>query len=117
MRYRTLLIRRKVEEIPPEQLNRFVEVQQQFRKWATEWYLSGFKTPIPEKNPLKYFARELRYALAIVPTNGPRAPRDARRVERGYPRKEQEAALALSAYRAALSIEYGELSHAYRPPV
>ncbi len=70
MRYRTLLIRRKVEEIPPEQLNRFVEVQQQFRKWATEWYLSGFKTPIPEKNPLKYFARELRYALAIVPTNG-----------------------------------------------
>ena len=65
--YRTLRFRRRVEEIPPEQLNRFVEVQQEFRRWATEWYLSEFKAPIPEKNPLKYFAVELKYALALIP--------------------------------------------------
>ena len=68
--YRTLRIRRKVEEIPPEQLNRFVEVQQAFRKWATEWYLSGFKTPLPEQNPFKYFAHRLKFALKLIPTNG-----------------------------------------------
>ena len=65
--YRTILIRRRVEEIPQEQLQRFVEVQQQFRRWATEWYLSGFKAPMPEENPLKYFAKELKYALALIP--------------------------------------------------
>ena len=70
MKYRTLLIRRRVEEIPPELLHRLIEVQEAFRRWATEWYKSGFKTPIPQQNPLKYFARELRYALAIVPANG-----------------------------------------------
>ena len=68
--YRTLRIRRKVEEILPELLQRFVEVQQQFRKWATEWYLSGFKAPIPEKNPFKYFAHKLKFALKLIPTNG-----------------------------------------------
>ena len=68
--YRTLRIRRRVEEIPPEQLNRFVEVQQQFRRWATEWYKSGFKAPTPEKNPLKYFAEKLRLVLRLIPTNG-----------------------------------------------
>ena len=67
--YRTLLVRRRVEEIPPEQLRRFVEVQQQFRKWATEWYKSGFKAPMP-KRPLKYFAKELKFALKLIPVNG-----------------------------------------------
>ena len=68
--YRTLRIRRKVEEIPPEQLNRFVEVQQQFRRWATDWYKSGFKAPMPEQNPLKYFAEKLRLVLRLIPANG-----------------------------------------------
>ena len=65
--YRTLRLRRRIEEIPPEQLNRFVEVQRQFRRWATEWYLSRFKAPMPEKNPLKYFAKELKFALKLIP--------------------------------------------------
>ena len=68
--YRTLLIRRRVEEIPPEQLRRFVEVQEAFRRWATEWYLSRFKAPMPDRNPLKYFAKELKYNLRLIPTNG-----------------------------------------------
>ena len=68
--YRTLLVRRKVEEIPPEQLQRFMEVQEAFRRWATEWYLSGFKTPMPEQQPLKYFAEKLKFTLKLIPVNG-----------------------------------------------
>ncbi|MCX8136147.1 RNA-guided endonuclease InsQ/TnpB family protein [Pyrobaculum aerophilum] len=68
--YRTLLIRRRVEEIPPEQLVRFIEVQEAFRRWATGWYKSGFKAAAPAENPLKYFANELKYALKLLPTNG-----------------------------------------------
>ena len=67
--YRTLLLRRRIEEIPPELLQRFVEVQEAFRKWATEWYKSGFEAPMPER-PLKYFAVELKYALALIPNSG-----------------------------------------------
>ncbi|AFA40169.1 Transposase-like protein [Pyrobaculum oguniense TE7] len=70
MKYRTLLIRRKTEEIPPEQLEMFIKIQQQFREWATEWYKSGFKAPMPEQNPLKYFAMKLKYVLKLIPTNG-----------------------------------------------
>ena len=68
--YRTLLIRRRVEEIPQDQLQRFMEVQKAFRKWATEWYKSHFEMPMPKENPLKYFAVELKYALALIPSNG-----------------------------------------------
>ena len=68
--YRTLLLRRRVEEIPPEQLQRFVEVQEAFRRWATEWYKSGFKKPMPDRNPLKYFAEKLRLVLKLIPVNG-----------------------------------------------
>ncbi|RFA94509.1 zinc ribbon domain-containing protein [Pyrobaculum aerophilum] len=68
--YRTLLIRRNVEEIPPEQLVKFLEVQQKFREWATQWYKSGFKEPMPTESPLKYFARELKFALRLLLTNG-----------------------------------------------
>jgi putative transposase len=68
--YRTLLVRRRVGEIPPEQLAQFIKVQEEFRRWATEWYKSGGKTPMPEGNPLKYFAKELKHAAKIWPTNG-----------------------------------------------
>ena len=68
--YRTILIRRRIEEISSEQLQRFVEVQEAFRKWATEWYRSGFKAPMPDRNPLRYFVNELRYALRLIPVNG-----------------------------------------------
>ncbi|AET33690.1 zinc ribbon domain-containing protein [Pyrobaculum ferrireducens] len=70
MGYRTLVVKRRVEEIPPHQLARFLEVQERFRQWATEWYKSGFKTPMPEQNPLKYFAKELKYAMKLIPVNG-----------------------------------------------
>ncbi|MGC9052118.1 MAG: transposase, partial [Pyrobaculum sp.] len=70
MGYRTLVIKRRVEEIPPEQLAKFLEVQQKFQEWATEWYKSGFKTPMPEENPYKRFAEKLKYVLRLLPTNG-----------------------------------------------
>ncbi|MCU7787521.1 zinc ribbon domain-containing protein [Pyrobaculum sp. 3827-6] len=70
MGYRTLTIKRRVEEIPPEQLAKFLEVQQKFRQWATEWYKSGFKAPMPEQNPLKYFAEKLKYVMKLIPVNG-----------------------------------------------
>jgi putative transposase len=70
MGYRTLTIKRRVEEIPPEQLVKFLEVQQKFQEWATEWYKSGFKTPMSEQNPFKRFAKELKHAMKLVPVNG-----------------------------------------------
>ncbi|MCU7787751.1 transposase [Pyrobaculum sp. 3827-6] len=70
MGYRTLVIKRRVEEIPPHQLTKFLEVQQKFQEWATEWYKSGFKAPLPQQNPLKYFATELKHALKLLPANG-----------------------------------------------
>ena len=69
MKYRTLVVRRKIEEIPPEQLTRFIEVQEAFRRWATGWYKSGFKAA-PAENQLRYFANGLKYALKLLPTNG-----------------------------------------------
>jgi putative transposase len=69
MGYRTLTIKRKVE-VPPEQLAKFLEVQQKFQEWATEWYRSGFKTPPPERNPLKYFAKKLKYVMKVIPAHG-----------------------------------------------
>jgi putative transposase len=47
MGYRILVIKRKVDEIPPEQLVNLLEVRQKFQEWAAEWYKSGFKTPMP----------------------------------------------------------------------
>ena len=68
--HRTLVVRRKIEEIPPEKLVKFLEVQQKFREWATRWYKSGFKEPMPAESSLKYFAKELKFALRLLPTNG-----------------------------------------------
>ncbi|WP_333638717.1 transposase [Pyrobaculum aerophilum] len=68
--HRTLIIRRRVEEIPPEQIVRFLQIQEKFRQWATQWYKSGFKVPAPEESPLKYFAVELKYGMRLIPTNG-----------------------------------------------
>ncbi|MGC9051378.1 zinc ribbon domain-containing protein [Pyrobaculum sp.] len=70
MGYRTLVIKRRVEEIPRHQLIRFLEVQTEFRRWATEWYKSGFKAPLPQQNPLKYFAEKLKYVMKAFPING-----------------------------------------------
>jgi putative transposase len=70
MGYRTLVIKRRVEEIPPHQLAKFLEVQQKFQEWATEWYKSGFKAPLPGQNPLKYFAEKLKYVMKLIPVNG-----------------------------------------------
>ena len=68
--HRTLVVRRRVEEIPPEQIVKFLEIQEEFREWATQWYKSRFKEPMPAENPLRRFAKELKYALRLLPTNG-----------------------------------------------
>ncbi|MGB9706135.1 MAG: zinc ribbon domain-containing protein, partial [Pyrobaculum sp.] len=49
---------------------KFLEVQTEFRRWATEWYKSGFKAPLPQQNPLKYFAEKLKYVMKLIPVNG-----------------------------------------------
>ncbi|MEM4806200.1 MAG: transposase [Thermofilaceae archaeon] len=56
--FRTLVIKRKIEEIPPEKLVKFLEVQEAFRRWATG---SGFKAAAP----VKYFAKVLKYGMRI----------------------------------------------------
>lgn len=72
MKYRTLLIRRKTEEIPPELLYQFLEVQQKFREWATQWCRSGFKAQFPQQNPLRRLARWLKFGMAVVKRHCPK---------------------------------------------
>ena len=70
--YKTLVIRRGIGEVPPEQLRRFIEVQEAFRRWVAEWYRSNFEAPAPE--PLRQFAEKLKSTLTIMPRNVERMP-------------------------------------------
>jgi putative transposase len=63
--YRTLVLQYDLLWLPPEvaeKISMFLKVQEEFRKWTIEWARSGGKSPLPEHNPLKYFAKEFLYA-------------------------------------------------------
>jgi len=60
--YRTLVLKYRVEKLPPEAVAQLLKIQQEFRQWAWEWARSGGKTPLPEQRPLKYFAVKFIYA-------------------------------------------------------
>jgi putative transposase len=60
--YRSLLLKYDLLELPPdvaEKVSDLIEVQEQFRRWIAEWMKGG---PLPEKNPLRYFANEAIHA-------------------------------------------------------
>jgi putative transposase len=61
--YRTLVLKYDLLKLPPEvaeKVSALLKVQEEFRRWATEW-LRG-KAEKPERNPLKYFVVEFLYA-------------------------------------------------------
>jgi putative transposase len=65
--YRTLVLRYDILKLPPEVASKILEllqVQEEFRQWANRW-LKNPKTPKPVENPLKYFAVEFLYAIAL----------------------------------------------------
>jgi hypothetical protein len=60
--YRTLLL--KYNLLHPEVASKvpaLLKMQEEFRKWVTEWTKSGGSLPLPER-PLKYFAEKFIYA-------------------------------------------------------
>jgi len=63
--YRTLVLRYDLSRLPPnvaEKVPALLKVQEEFRRWATEWALSGGKESMPERSPLKYFAKVFLHA-------------------------------------------------------
>ncbi len=64
-KYRTLLL--KYDVVSPETLEKviqFLKVQKEFRKWVEEWAKNG--APLPQQNPLKYFARQFIHAAKAL---------------------------------------------------
>jgi putative transposase len=67
--YRTLVLRYDLLRLPPEvagKIPKLLKVQEEFRRWATEWTKSGGSLPLPEHNPLKYFANEFLYVDGML---------------------------------------------------
>jgi putative transposase len=61
--YRSLVL--KYDLLPPEiakRIPKLLKVQEEFRRWATEWALSGGSLSPPEHNPLRYFVKEFLHA-------------------------------------------------------
>jgi len=67
--YRALVLKYNLLRLPPEEAGKIpalIRVQEEFRKWATEWAKSGGSLPPPERNPLKYFAKEFLRANKML---------------------------------------------------
>ena len=63
--YRTLVLKYDLLKLPPEvaeKVSALLKVQEEFQQWTTEWALSGGRSPLPERNPLKYFANWFLHA-------------------------------------------------------
>jgi putative transposase len=63
--YKTLLLSYDLLRLPldaAEKVSALLKVQEEFRRWATEWAKSGGSLPLPEHNPLKYFAEKFLHA-------------------------------------------------------
>jgi len=59
--YRTLVLRFNLETLDAEKVSILLEVQEAFRQWAAKWVLDR-SLPLPERNPLRHFAKEFIYA-------------------------------------------------------
>ncbi|MFP3200182.1 MAG: zinc ribbon domain-containing protein [Thermoproteus sp.] len=67
--YRTLVLKYDLLRLPPEVAGKvpaLLRVQEEFRKWATEWTKSGRSLPLPERNPLKYLAKKFLYVTRFL---------------------------------------------------
>jgi putative transposase len=55
--------------LPPEvqaKIPELLKIQEEFRRWASEWARSNGKVPMPEENPLRYLAREFVHAYSAL---------------------------------------------------
>ncbi len=66
--YRTLLLRYDLQLQPEvvEKIPMLLKVQEDFRRWVSEWTKSCGSLPPPEHNPLKYFALRFLYASSAL---------------------------------------------------
>jgi putative transposase len=67
--YRTLVLKYDLLKLPPEtteKISALLKVQEEFRRWTTEWAESGDKESPPGRNPLKYFANRFLYASRML---------------------------------------------------
>ena len=67
--YRALVLKYNLLRLPPEAAEKIpalIRVQEEFRKWAAEWAKSGGSLPPPERNPLRYFAKEFLRANKML---------------------------------------------------
>jgi putative transposase len=67
--YRTLVLKYDLLRLPPEAAEKIpalLKVQEEFRRWATEWAKSGGSLPPPEHNPLRYFAKKFLHASKML---------------------------------------------------
>jgi putative transposase len=63
--YRALVLKYDILWLPPEiqaKIPALLRVQEEFRRWASEWARSGGRAPLPQERPLKYLARKFLYA-------------------------------------------------------
>ena len=82
--YRTLVLKYDVLKLPPEvqaRIPALLKIQEEFRRWASEWAKSGGKVPMPQEQPLRYLAKEfvhawnaLRWLREHVVEHGMRVP-------------------------------------------
>jgi putative transposase len=63
--YKSLVLRYDLLWLPPEAAGKIpalLKVQEEFRRWATEWAWSGGSLPPPAHNQLRYFAKNFLHA-------------------------------------------------------
>jgi putative transposase len=63
--YRSLVLKYDLLRLPPEiaeKIPKLLKVQEEFRRWATEWAKSRGPLSPPEHNPLGYFVKEFLHA-------------------------------------------------------
>ena len=63
--YRALLLKYDIMRLPPDvqqKLAGLLKIQEEFRRWASEWAKNNGEAPLPEQNPLKYLAEKFVHA-------------------------------------------------------
>jgi putative transposase len=65
--YRALVLKYDVLKLPPEvqqKIPALLRVQEEFRRWASEWAGSNGKVPMPQERPLRYLAHKFVHAYS-----------------------------------------------------
>ena len=63
--YRALVLKYDILRLPPEiqqKVTALLRVQEELRRWATEWAKSNGRAPLPQERPLRYLAQKFVHA-------------------------------------------------------